>query len=214
MFSARLTDPHRRWGKRAFDAVVVDEAQDVGIPELRFLAIAGSWRADGLLLTGDLGQRIFQQPFSWKSLGIDIRGRSYMLRLRQAARIAEIIIVKDRHGRVVVRVHWGAARMRFENLIQEHDSSEWLLPDTPRLDGSRTLSARAVHGGCRRASGSTRTPPCRQQAPAARAVVPLLPPSAVLGWELTRVYRCLKALRVGNMITTAAATRGAVITIS
>jgi hypothetical protein len=158
MFSARLTDPHRRWGKRAFDAVVVDEAQDVGIPELRFLAIAGSWRADGLLLTGDLGRRIFQQPFSWKSLGIDIRGRSYMLRLRQAARIAEIIIVKDRHGRVVVRVHWGAARMRFENLIQEHDSSEWLLPDTPRLDGSRTLSARAVHGGCRRASGSTRTP--------------------------------------------------------
>jgi hypothetical protein len=145
MFSARLTDPHRRRGKRAFDAVVVDEAQDVAIPELRFLAIAGSWRADGLFLTRDLGQRIFQQPFSWKSLGVDIRGRSYTLRLRQAARIAEIIIVKDRHGRAVVGVHWGAALMRFENLIREHDRSERLLPDTPRLDGSRTVSARAVH---------------------------------------------------------------------
>jgi hypothetical protein len=87
-----LTNPHRRRGKRAFDAVVVDEAQDVGIPELRFLAIAGSWCADGLFLTGDLGQRIFQQPFSWKLLGVDIRGRSYTLRLRQAARNAEIII--------------------------------------------------------------------------------------------------------------------------
>jgi hypothetical protein len=28
----------------------------------------------GLLLAGDLGQRIFQQPFSWKSLGVDVRG--------------------------------------------------------------------------------------------------------------------------------------------
>jgi hypothetical protein len=32
-------------------------------------------------LTGDLGQRIFQQPFSWKSLGVDIRSRSYTLRI-------------------------------------------------------------------------------------------------------------------------------------
>jgi hypothetical protein len=30
---------------------------------------------------GDLGQRIFQQPFSWKSLGVDIRGRSRTLRI-------------------------------------------------------------------------------------------------------------------------------------
>ena len=30
---------------------------------------------------GDLGQRIFQQPFSWKSLGVDIRGRSRTLRV-------------------------------------------------------------------------------------------------------------------------------------
>ena len=28
---------------------------------------------------GDLGQRIFQQPFSWKSLGVDIRERSRTL---------------------------------------------------------------------------------------------------------------------------------------
>jgi len=30
---------------------------------------------------GDLGQRIFQQPFSWKELGVDIRGRSTRLRI-------------------------------------------------------------------------------------------------------------------------------------
>ena len=67
--------------KSPFDFVVVDEAQDVGIAELRFLAAIGSSRPGGLFLTGDLGQRIFQQPFSWKSLGVDIRGRSYTLRI-------------------------------------------------------------------------------------------------------------------------------------
>jgi superfamily I DNA/RNA helicase len=29
-----------------------------------------------LFFAGDLGQRIFQTPFSWKSVGIDVRGRS------------------------------------------------------------------------------------------------------------------------------------------
>lgn len=34
-----------------------------------------------LFFAGDLGQRIFEPPFSWKSLGIDIRGRSTTLRV-------------------------------------------------------------------------------------------------------------------------------------
>jgi superfamily I DNA/RNA helicase len=43
---------------------VVDEAQDVGVAELRFLAsLAAGGSADALFFTGDLGQRIFQQPF-------------------------------------------------------------------------------------------------------------------------------------------------------
>jgi mRNA-degrading endonuclease RelE of RelBE toxin-antitoxin system len=64
-----------------FDFVVIDEAQDVGVAELRFLASLAANRADGLFFTGDLGQRIFQQPFSWRSLGVDVRGRSYTLRI-------------------------------------------------------------------------------------------------------------------------------------
>jgi superfamily I DNA/RNA helicase len=73
---------HLAAGKEgAFDFAVVDEAQDVGIAELRFLAAVGASRPDGLFLAGDLGQRIFQQPFSWKSLGVDIRGRSHTLRI-------------------------------------------------------------------------------------------------------------------------------------
>ncbi len=64
-----------------FDFAVIDEAQDISIAQLRFLAALGAKRADALFFAGDLGQRIFQQPFSWKALGVDIRGRSRTLRV-------------------------------------------------------------------------------------------------------------------------------------
>lgn len=64
-----------------FDFAVVDEAQDLGIAEARFLAALGGMRLDALFFAGDLGQRIFQQPFSWRMLGLDVRGRSSTLRI-------------------------------------------------------------------------------------------------------------------------------------
>lgn len=64
-----------------FDYVVVDEAQDVSVAQLRFLAAIAGKHEDGLFFAGDLGQRIFQQPFSWKGLGVDVRGRSRTLRV-------------------------------------------------------------------------------------------------------------------------------------
>lgn len=64
-----------------FDFAVVDEAQDLSVPELRFLAVFGRERSDSLFFAGDLGQRIFQQPFSWKGLGVDVRGRSFTLQI-------------------------------------------------------------------------------------------------------------------------------------
>ena len=60
---------------------VVDEAQDLGVAQLRFLAALAGGQPDGLFLAGDLGQRIFQPPFSWKALGVDVRGRSQTLRI-------------------------------------------------------------------------------------------------------------------------------------
>jgi mRNA-degrading endonuclease RelE of RelBE toxin-antitoxin system len=64
-----------------FDFAVVDEAQDIGVAHLKFFAALGRDRPNALFFAGDLGQRIFQQPFSWKSLGVDIRGRSRTLRV-------------------------------------------------------------------------------------------------------------------------------------
>src|SRR5579885_3154788 len=62
-----------------FDFAVVDEAQDLSVPQLRFLAALGAGRPNSLFFAGDLGQRIFQTPFSWKALGVDVRGRSRTL---------------------------------------------------------------------------------------------------------------------------------------
>ena len=64
-----------------FDFCVIDEAQDIGVAELRFLAALGGGRPNGLFFAGDLGQRIFQTPFSWRALGVDVRGRSHTLRI-------------------------------------------------------------------------------------------------------------------------------------
>ena len=64
-----------------FEYCVIDEAQDIGVAELRCLAALGGNRSDSLFFAGDLGQRIFRTPFSWRGLGVDVRGRSHTLRI-------------------------------------------------------------------------------------------------------------------------------------
>lgn len=68
-------------GKCPYDFAVIDEAQDISVPQLRLLASILSVKPNGLFFAGDLGQRIFQQPFSWAALGVDIRGRSKTLKI-------------------------------------------------------------------------------------------------------------------------------------
>jgi superfamily I DNA/RNA helicase len=77
----RVAAQLRALGNAPFDFAVVDEAQDVSVGQLRFLAALGGTRPNALFFAGDLGQRIFQQPFSWKALGVDVRGRSSTLRI-------------------------------------------------------------------------------------------------------------------------------------
>ena len=69
-----------RW-RRSRHYSQIDEAQDISIAHLRFFAALGANRPNALFSAGDLGQRIFQQPFSWRALGVDIRGRSRTLRV-------------------------------------------------------------------------------------------------------------------------------------
>ncbi len=67
--------------EKPFSHIIVDEAQDLGVSELRMLVALAPTGSNRLFFAGDLGQRIFQEPFSWKSLGVDIRGRSKTLKV-------------------------------------------------------------------------------------------------------------------------------------
>ncbi|MEQ8672766.1 MAG: ATP-dependent helicase [Aggregatilineales bacterium] len=80
MYNA-LSDHYKQTGKSPFNHIVVDEAQDISVPQLKFLAVLAGQNLNGLFFAGDQGQRIFQQPFSWKVLGVDVRGRSKGLKI-------------------------------------------------------------------------------------------------------------------------------------
>lgn len=77
----RLTRRLAEGGSFPFTHVVVDEAQDLSVAQVRFLAEAARRRGDAVFLAGDIGQRIFHLPFSWASLGLDVRGRSQSLKV-------------------------------------------------------------------------------------------------------------------------------------
>lgn len=113
----KVTEHFSQRDGKPFTHAVIDEAQDLGVPELRMLASITPGGPDALFFAGDLGQRIFQEPFSWKALGVDIRGRSRTLKvnyrtshqIRQAAdRLLPKIVLdvdqneQDRRGTVSV----------------------------------------------------------------------------------------------------------------
>ncbi len=64
-----------------FDAIIVDEAQDLTEAHVWLLRALDSDADHGnLLLVGDGQQRIYPGGYSLRSVGLDVRGRSYLLR--------------------------------------------------------------------------------------------------------------------------------------
>ena len=76
-----ITESIRNAAHSPIDFAIIDEAQDISVPELRFLAALGKNRPNSLFFAGDSGQRIFQPAFSWKQQGVSIRGRSSTLKI-------------------------------------------------------------------------------------------------------------------------------------
>jgi hypothetical protein len=101
-----LADALSTRASKPFEHVVIDEAQDLAPAELRFFAALAPTKLDGLFLSGDVGQRIFQHPFSWAGLGVDVRGRSYTLKvcyrtsqqIRRAADKLLPVVLRDTDG--------------------------------------------------------------------------------------------------------------------
>ncbi len=79
----RIAYRRRRDGdptERDYAAIIVDEVQDISELGLRLLHLVVGNRPDGLLLVGDNAQRIFTRGYSMRGIGIDISGRSVVLR--------------------------------------------------------------------------------------------------------------------------------------
>lgn len=79
---------------RDYVSALCDEAQDLGVPELKFLrALIAEGPAD-LLLVGDAHQRIYGYPVRMGRCGIEIRGRSRRLRVnyRTTARVRDFAV--------------------------------------------------------------------------------------------------------------------------
>lgn len=77
----RLASHLARSKNPPFDFAVVDEAQDINPSQLRFLAALGGDRPNALFFAGDLRQRIFQEAFSWRAVGVDVGERSHTLQI-------------------------------------------------------------------------------------------------------------------------------------
>jgi hypothetical protein len=80
-----------------FDAVVVDELQDLNAAEIRFLWALARHRPGNFMVVGDAGQRIYPGGFSLRALGIEVRGRSHFLRINyrtteQIRRAADLLL--------------------------------------------------------------------------------------------------------------------------
>ena len=132
-----------------FEYCVIDEAQDIGVAELRFLAAHSAGRPDSLFFAGDLGQRIFRTPFSWRALGVDVRGRSHTLRInyrtshqirRQADRLlppelADVDGITERRGGTVSAFNGPEPSIRVLESPAEETAAiaEWLA--TRRQEG-------------------------------------------------------------------------------
>lgn len=110
--------------------------------QLKFAGSVARKGHDNLFFAGDLGQRIFQTPFSWASLGVNIRGRARTLKInyrtshqirRQADRLLDSKVTdvdgneEDRSGTISVFNGAAPAIEIFESVQQETQKvSKWL----------------------------------------------------------------------------------------
>ena len=79
--SAQLAHELRQIGTWPYTNVLVDEAQDISVPELQLLGEKLGDAQNGLFFAGDIGQRIFRAPFPWSATQVEVRGRSRSLKV-------------------------------------------------------------------------------------------------------------------------------------
>ena len=90
-----------------FDAVVADETQELRSQEIQLLAALAGKGRNALMLVGDGGQRIYGSKFSLKGLGVNVQGRSHILRINY--RTGDAAAAEDQAGGDFLSAVGGAA---------------------------------------------------------------------------------------------------------
>ncbi|MDC1260156.1 AAA family ATPase [Pseudomonadota bacterium] len=127
---------------KPYTNVIIDEAQDLEPIGLTFLRSIVEKKENDLFFSGDLGQRIYKQSFSWLKSGVDIRGRSNHLKInyrtsKQIFKLSDLLVpdqivdedgnTEDRKG-IVSTFDGPEPSINFFNNSQEEISklSQWL----------------------------------------------------------------------------------------
>jgi superfamily I DNA/RNA helicase len=141
-----------------YDAIVVDEAQDITETGVRFLIQLLEGGSSGrLLLVGDGGQRIYPGGYRLSDLGLDVRGRSSVLRLcyRSTDEIMSAVgslgrwlsleeYGEDGLGQVEVSTLRVGQRPQLRRFVNGDEEIAWMVgrldPDDPDLDATALLA--------------------------------------------------------------------------
>jgi len=82
----------RKGARSPYDAVVVDETQDLDVQRLALIRLLAGKGRDSLTLLGDMNQRIYGEPLDLEDLHISVEGRTFSLAAgyRTTREIAEL----------------------------------------------------------------------------------------------------------------------------
>jgi hypothetical protein len=151
-----------------FDAVIVDEVQDLRPAELRLVRALS--RPELVMLCGDAGQRIYPGGFSLGALGIDVRGRGHVLRInyRTTAQIrAKADRILGQRPRTISTEATARARSRARSLLSGPEPTFAGFADRGRR--ARRRRRPGWHRAARRRPRAVRARRVRAQQPPGRA---------------------------------------------
>lgn len=134
--------------ERPYSAIIVDEVQDFATPMMRFVGALAGERTANLMIVGDVGQQIYPGGFSLQKLGIDVRGRSRVLRInyrttRQIQRVAERlrgVIDEDTNEKSSARSLMNGPEPQFLGFKSQQEHDEYLVSEANRLLSSGLAS--------------------------------------------------------------------------
>lgn len=118
LYAELISNPAGIPHSKKYDYVLVDEAQDLSVVMLKFAKMLSK---ESVTIAADKAQKIYSTTFSWKEIGIDIRGRSKSL---------------DKPFRSTKQIVELAKSLLAVNRALQTDLSEFTDPAIPERTGS------------------------------------------------------------------------------